>query len=354
MGRPLLDLIASARHREAMESECIGTGLTTTEEYLSYLRISRPEASIDVSGTCSARCPSCPRGNTRNMRRNGCMSADVYGRVLGKLLDEMPHLMNIEFSAWSEPFLNPELAHIVRMTEERVPCTIHTNLQHAKFLEGVIEAQPSQLVISAGGYEKSYEENHPGAFWQAFLANTELLRNLLRRHRPKTQCTLLYHVYRDNGRRDLDAMCSLAAGLGFQIYATWAYLNPYDKILDLCEGREIGGAAAKVLEKLPWSLEKSLGLSRSEARKPCLCQRIFPIINSDLSVSLCHTYYNPVIAGNFLEIPLSDLVKIRHDQEQCRRCQAYGLHRLDLEVLLRKYPASMMFYECVPGRMNSC
>ncbi|MBF0329414.1 MAG: radical SAM protein [Nitrospirae bacterium] len=330
-------MIASVQHKDAMEKDCLDAGLLKNNDYLSYVRISRPEVAIDVAGKCNVRCSSCPHGNMENLRPEGYMTAAVYKRVLNKLLTERPSLMNIELFTWGEPFLNPDLPEIIQMTEKLVPCTVATNLQTADILEDVIKAEPSQLIISTNGYKESYETGRIGASWKLFFDNLHLLKELIDKYNPKTQVAVLYHLYRNNQKQDLDDMRNLCLGLGLRLYTTWAYLNPYDKILDYCEGRDIGLQAKSIMDILPCDLNHALEFAKADAQKPCLCQRIFPIINWDLSVSLCHTYYGPVIANNFLDISLNELVNLRHHQAQCEICQKHGLHRLDIEVLLKKY-----------------
>lgn len=330
-------IIASVQHKDEIEKDCINAKLIKKEDYLSHVHISRPEVAIDVAGRCNLRCPSCPRGNTKNLRSEGYMTASVYKQVLSKLLSEMPLVMNIELATWGEPFMNPDLAEIVEMTEQSVPCTVATNLQFSDKLEDVVKAQPSQMIISTSGYGNSYEINHAGASWQTFFDNIHKLKELIDKYDPKTQFTVLYHLYRHNQQEDLDNLRSLCSKLGLNCVTTWAYLNPYDKILDHCEGRDIGLQAEKVFDILPWRLNCALELAKMDGHKPCLCQRIFPIINWDLSVSLCHTYYGPAIADSFLDISLSELIKLRHNQSQCEICQKHGLHRLDVEVLLKRY-----------------
>jgi MoaA/NifB/PqqE/SkfB family radical SAM enzyme len=331
-------IIASMRYRDEIEESCISAGLVKKEDFLSYIHISRPEVAIDVAGKCNIKCPSCPMGNMENLLPAGYMPAYIYKQVLNKLLLELPLLMNIDLSSWGEPFMNPELAEIIQMTETMIPCTVSTNLQISDKLEDVIKAQPSQLIVSTSGYGKSYEINHAGASWQVFFDNIHLLKELIDKYKPKSQITVLYHLYRNNQQQDLDNLRSLCLKLGLKFSTTWAYLNPYDKILDFCEGRDVGTQAQKVLDVLSWDLMHSLKLSKTEAQDPCLCQRIFPIINWDLSVSLCHIYYYPIISNNFLDTPLDEILKLRHTQSQCVICQKHGLHRLDIEILLKKYP----------------
>lgn len=331
-------IIASTRHRGEIEEACTNAGLVNKDDFLSYIHIARPEAAIDVAGKCNIKCPSCPRGNMENLLPEGYMTISVYKRVLNKLLLELPLLTNIDLSTWGEPFTNPDLPEIIQITEILVPCTVSTNLQISDKLEDIIRAQPSQLIISTSGYGKSYETNHAGASWQTFFNNIHLLKEFIDKYKPKSQIIVLYHSYRNNQQQDLVNLHNLCSKLGLKFAATWGYLNPYDKILDFCEGRDIGTKAQKVLNVLAWNLRHSLKLSKAEAQKPCLSQRIFPIINWDLSVSLCHIYYYPIISKNFLNTPLDEILKIRHTQSQCRICQKHGLHRLDVEILLKKHP----------------
>jgi hypothetical protein len=270
--------------------------------------------------------------------RKSYMTASIYRQVLSKLLLELPSLTCIDLSRWNEPFANPNLPEIIQLTETLIPCTLFTNLQISDRLEDVIKAQPSQLIISVSGYGKSYEINHNGASWQIFLDNIHLLKKFIDKYKPKTQITVLYYLYRNNQKQDLDNLRSLCSKLGLKFSTAWAYLNPYDTILDYCKGRNISTQVQKVLDNLSWNVNNCLKFAKADARNPCLCQRIFPIINWDLSVSLCHVYDYPIIAKNFLNTSLKEILKTRHTHSHCVTCQKYGLHRLDIGILLKKYP----------------
>ena len=332
-------IIASAQYRDEIEKRCLDADLIKKETFISHIHISRPEVAIDIAGMCNLKCASCPRGNLDSLRPEGYMPAAVYEMLLDKLLREMPFLMNIDLSTWGEPFMNPDIAEIIRLTEKFVSCTVSTNLQLPDNLSDAIMAQPSQLIISAGGYGKSYENNHQGASWNSFVENIYLVKKCIDKYKPKTRFTVLYHLYRDNNEDDLACMRKLCTGAGIKLVTTFGYINPYDKILDFCNGLNIGDNADNVVNQLQWDFKRCLELAKCSAARPCLCQRIFPIINWDLSVALCHTYYNPVIVENYLELPLNEIINIRLNQSQCRFCQNYGLHRLDIEMLLKEHPS---------------
>ncbi len=235
------------------------------------------------------------------------MGKKTYEKVLEKLLLEIPTLSCIDLSTWGEPLCNPELANIVKYTEARIPCKMSTILQERKLLGDVIQSQPSQFTISVSGTEENYERRHTGASWETFVENMHLLRDLRRRIRPKTIFNVVYHLYRDNQGSELDTCRSLCSEVGIPLVEDWAYLNPYDNLLDLCQEKELTAQGNSVLKNLAWDTEKALKLAEIEHSLPCLCQRIFPVINSDLSVALCHLYVKPRVASNYLEISMDQL-----------------------------------------------
>jgi len=336
-------IIASSRYKDEIENECLKRGLVKKVDFVNYISIPRPEAVVDIAGGCNIKCPSCPQGNMPDLRPSGVMKASVYKLVLNKLLKELPMLSQISLYFWGEPFMNPELAEIVKMTEKSVPCSIATNLQLGENLEAVVKAGPSQIMISVSGCGARYEKNHSGASWPVLLENMKKLKSYLEKYRAGTSVSVLYHVYKDNQGRDQERMREICRELEFRFVPAWSYLNPYEKYMDYCENRDIGPEAEEVLKMLPWDLDKAIGLARRDIGRPCLCQRIFPIINWDLSVALCHVYYSPLVVDNYLETPLDKILELRHKHPYCKECQRHGLHRLDIDVLLRSHPRDEIF-----------
>ncbi len=162
-------ILASSNYIREMDNECIRFGLRKHDDYITYLRIKRPEAVINISGKCEIKCANCPQGNFRTLRQGEYITFTCYEKVLKKLLREIPLLLTIELSKWADPLLNPDIPDIIRITEEYVPCSLSTSLQSATLLEEVIKAQPSLIKVCIQGYDKSYEFNSEGASWQTLL-----------------------------------------------------------------------------------------------------------------------------------------------------------------------------------------
>jgi len=342
-------IICSTRYREVIESHCISSDLKRKKDFLSYIHISRPEAIIEVSGKYNTKFPACLTEFKKSQTPSKYMNLFLYKQVLNKLLKELPSLININLSNWAEPLMNPYLDKIIKTTEPLIPCTVYTTLPTSNKLEEIIKAEPSQFIIMVGGYGKTYEEN-TAIPWKIFWENIHLLKELINKYKPKTQIAILYHIYKNNQQQDLTNFRNLCLKLDLRFITTWGYLNPYDKLLDLCQ-KKTSAVKLKILNNLAWNLNNCLKFAKKEANRPCLCQRIFPIINYDLSVSICHIYYFPIIAKNFLELSLVELIKMRNIQSQCLLCQKYGLHRLDIDILIKKYPKEMILIN--PG-VNIC
>jgi len=268
----------------------------------------------------------------------GYMPFKTYKKVLHKLLTEIPLLTNIELFSWGEPFLNPDLSKIIRLTQKYVPCSVSTHLNTIAHLEEIIQSEPEQLAITINGYGHSYEKIMKGASWSLLLQNLDILNTLIKKYNPCTRVVIKAYTYQFVDVQFSKILSDLCSSFDFQLSIEPSYLNPYDQLLDYCLGKDIGSTASFVLNELSWDLTEALKLAKKDINHSCLPQRIFPIINWDLSVALCHVYYYPIIAKNYLEINWDELLRIRHKQEQCISCQKYALHRLDLDVLSKRYP----------------
>lgn len=328
-------IIANLGVKDFAEKSCVEAGRVKGKDYLTHFQIQRPEAAVDIAGMCNVSCSCCPRGNSTSLLPDGYMPLAAYRKVLDKLLVCLPNLTNVELYTWGEPFLNPDVASIIKITEEQVPCTVATNLQVSEMVEPVINANPTWLTVTINGCESEYEKNMKGASWERLVVNLRRLSSLKKWLNSTTDVTLQLYSY-GNNRRDCQKMLEFAASLGFSAIFGTCYLNPYENYLRYVQKEALSETVLREIRRSPWDLDEMLGYAGNDRHRPCLCQRIFPIINWNLSVALCHVYYGPVIAENFLEISWEELMLRRHQCPQCISCQKAALHRLDLDVLKKK------------------
>ncbi|MDR2803552.1 MAG: TatD family hydrolase [Treponema sp.] len=328
-------VLTVASHSKLTEEQCIYAGLEKDRDFLTYIQIPRQQPVIEIGGVCNYACSVC----IKQSKPDNYMSAAVYKKVFNKLIAENPMLISIDLSLWREPLLNPDIAEITRITKNHVPCKLVTKLQCNTYLEELIKADPGQIQIIAGGYEKTYEQNQTGKVfsWPDFVENIHKIKMYKEKYNANTSINLLYIMYK-NSARDFEKMKRFCSELGITAGTDAPYLTPYDNFLDICEERELDSQIQKIKELITWDMEKVLKICEDDAHKPCICQRIFPVIDYDTSVSLCHLFCKPRVCKSFLDTPYNEIAELRLKNDFCRKCQSYGLHRLDLEILKRYYP----------------
>ena len=323
-------VVATPSFQQQAIQACEMAGRNKDVDFIKHTDVRRPAAVIDVAGHCNLSCTPCPRNNDPTLATLNPMSFASFEQILNKLLIEQPLLSFIELFGWSEPLLNGDLPRIIRLTEQSVPCAITTNLTLREPLNDMVAAEPTQLIVKIIGVESNYEKVM-GSSWQHLQENLQLLSKLAQSVNTEL-CIHLYRTSSDIAERFSNTRARYES-MGFRVSTPHLYPGAYDGLLDYCEGK-----AELKNTGIPWNIPAALDLVTEESDKPCLCQRIFPVINSDQSVSLCHTYHRPIVASDFMATSLSELVEKRHQHEHCRRCQTHGLHRLDLDVLAQQQP----------------
>ncbi len=86
---------------------------------------------------------------------------------------------------------------------------------------------------------------------------------------------------------------------------------------------------------ISWKLKNYLEKAQFHKYKPCLCQRIFPVINFSGQINVCHLYDKTNIVSFSKSLNKKKLIKKRYDSSLCRKCQKFSLHRLDIDILNR-------------------
>ncbi len=328
--RPFI-IIASFFFEKDIAEECIRAGYQPDEDFISYTSIKPHDYAVDISGVCNLRCISCPRAK-RDRRRppEGFMKLDTFIKVLDKIVSEDPLAGSVQLYQWGEPLLNPQVAQIIEYANSlEVLCAVSSNLNSERNLKEAVAAKPGWFRVSVSGWGKNYERTHTGGSWEAFYRNFELLKEYRLAYSPGMKTEVYYHVYKHNRGEDEERIRDLCGEAGFEFHPVYAYLICLDDVLEHLEGGALPEEARQAAEMLALPLEEGMERARCERTEECLALRCIHV-NWNLEVSNCMMFYYPEdnrAADNFLETPLSAIVKERRSSALCRRCRSQALHR---------------------------
>lgn len=313
-------VVAVAGGGAGVEASLTRHGASPSRDFMTYRHVSRPEAYVKAAGTVD--------GTMRYL------DATAFQTALEKLLREIPHVMQVSIVGEPDPLAHPEIHRIVAAARGRVATSVTGRLHAADLgrLESVAEAGPNLL---------AFRTALPGE--PADVADVRCVLDAIARLRDRFGGATEFRILRvrretpDKGTWQalLERMC---AELHLPLIETEGYVEPYDLLLDERAGEAATEDLRAQQRDLTWDVGAALQSAMAERGRPCLSQRIFPVIGPDLSVDVCHLYRSGRVAASFLDAPYDELVAIRHTSAHCRACQARGLHRLDIDVLRRRHP----------------
>jgi hypothetical protein len=313
-------IIALAGHQKAAVAKLNKAGLKADIDYVYYQKISRPEAVIQISG----------QGDSGIVN----MTPDIYRAIFFKLKRDVPDLFQIDLSGWGDPLDHPDIAEIITVTAPVVPCSVITHLKADKStIENSLMAHPTQFVVSV---DRPFTQEPE---WDTFVDKLSYVAELQTLLAGQTEIRLKYSLFRDTTGPTREKLKAICKDLGIRMIEGIGYIDPYDRTLELCEQDRMN---APEIARLSWSMPEALELAKTDRERPCLCQRIFPVINPDTSVGICHLYTRPKLHQNFLQTDFASLQDIRFDAQHCRICQHHALHRLDIDVLQSRHTLQLV------------
>ena len=194
--------------------------------------------TIDLTGSCNLRCPSCPVGSIGELYSDGRMDIALFKAIIIKARDEYG-IQVVALHNWTEPFLHPDLPQFIRVVKDNgLICTISTNLTIRRNLEEIVAAGPDFLRISLSGfYQESYKKTHVRGNIEHVKTNMKVLSDTLKSFGKYKICvTVFYHKYKHN-LDEMTEMQTYAKQLGFEWEDVWAYYMSLEKVLQLVDGQ---------------------------------------------------------------------------------------------------------------------
>jgi hypothetical protein len=197
-------------------------------------------------------------------------------------------------------------------------------------------ANPDLIRVSMSGYtQENYGINHRGGEVSIVLENLERLVDARSRTGSKTIIDIMYHRYLGNLDDELK-LRELATRLGIKFETCWAFLMPVEKILAFAYNDSRFSPMAEedreVIKRLALPFDEAISIAEYHRDQPCSLIENQIVMDVQGDVILCCGVYDQFRykLGNFLERPLSEITKDKHQLEQCKTmcgaCTKKGIH----------------------------
>lgn len=303
---------------------------------------------IDIISTCNLRCPSCPVGNTPEVKNpQGIMSPEMLERILQKAVQECL-VTNVGLYNWAEPLLHPQLPEMIRVVNKfGLNCDISTNLNNIDNLEDILMEKPASVRISLSGFtQKNYGATHRRGDIERVKRNMIRLAEIKAATMVETRVTVAFHRYLSNLDDELP-MKIFSEQLGFEFYPMWAVWLPLEKVLTTL-GEEgfgtIGCDDKLVINNLALPLIGALEAAQFNKNLHCYLQESVVVLDVLGRVQLCCGVYdsNRFSVSSYLDTPISEIQAIRSVHSVCNKCKKYGVNDYylfnvnDMDMLARK------------------
>ncbi len=299
---------------------------------------------IDVVGGCNLQCPSCPVGSMVGAPRpKGVMSEELFRDIARKIRRENPDIKRVSLYNWTEPSLHPRLPRLIEIArEEGLQCSLSTNLNNFRNMDGVIAANPRRIRISLSGFTQPYyERTHRKGDVEVVKANMRELRETIDRLGADTRVHVIYHCYVDNCGDELSNMRALADELDFEFQALWAHVMTVEKNLSYFKDG-IDPDDQSVVDLLAVKPEEYREIALRHPSRDCHMRSHETTINCDGSVALCCSVYDSdkySIATSFLEHSKDELQRKKYSHPLCGECMRNGYHDVAMYTALDEWTA---------------
>jgi MoaA/NifB/PqqE/SkfB family radical SAM enzyme len=176
---------------------------------------------VEPSNICNLRCPLCPAGEGRMNREKGVMSFETYQKILDELGDV---LLTVYLYSWGEPFLNTEIFHCIKESEDRnIKTLVLTNGHYLQSLEealAFVDTGGTGLIIAMdGSTQEIYQRYRKGGDLEKVKRCAALVEEAKAKRQSNTPYTCLRALVTRDTQDDLPNMEKLARELGVNMFS---------------------------------------------------------------------------------------------------------------------------------------
>jgi radical SAM protein with 4Fe4S-binding SPASM domain len=241
---------------------------------------------IELTNYCNLRCPVCPAG--LGMLRRKPQAIDPV--IIERLIKEVgPYLLTLSLWGWGEPLLHPELADILRITQNAGINTFLStngqNLNDDKVLQALIDFPPTCLIVCLDGLtDETNSRFRVGAKLEPALYGVHELARMKREKGKEFPILHLRHIVMKHNEHELSELENFARAHYFDILTI--------RTLSIIDGPDNQHNIMKPDDKRFRAYEYSN--DKRVIRDDFICQAAFitPTVYADGTVVSCCQDYN--------------------------------------------------------------
>ena len=301
-------ILASEAAQSSMETICIERGMAKDIDYISYRAINRPEAVINIGSDYLAT-----EGSEK--ASNGISMARSDFERLTKFLEDVPDLFGIELGGNTDASSCLFIEEAITKCERIAPTTVIFFSLDWGCAKKILEANPLQAVLVLD------PNNLKSMDLFAFSSLIAKIADL----RSPTEFRVRIDLYRSTAPERIMEIEQICENNQIKVVKTPGYGFAYDLLYN--------DNLSSIRRELVWDLDGALEEAYVDRKKPCLCQRMFPVIDKNLDIQTCHVYKNQPIGDLKTPKSYADALEMRDKSQACLTCQSRGFHRLDVHVL---------------------
>lgn len=335
--RNLLVIIAVSTKEDEINNLLNKNGFSS-KDYINYKDYCEGFFTIDISGICNLKCPSCANSLLPAECHKGFMSLEDFKNITRKILDEVGLISHFCLYNWGEPLLHPQIDLFIDYAHQMgIAVAVSTNfsVDSTEQLHKLVKSSPDIFKISVSGYYPDvYEVTHTGGNIDLVKSNMYRLKYYRERYHSSFPVEVNYHLYNNNIGIDLTKMKELCKELDFLFSTCYANVAPIERIIKYCQGN-IDEKTKELSKLLLVDIKNGLEVTKPFHHLPCRFLDNQININWDRSVSLCCASYDSadvIISVDFLKTSLKEIKMLKRNRSLCKICMAYGIPQYILGV----------------------
>lgn len=293
------------------------------------------KATIEISNICNAQCKWCTTGreNRECTEKANFMTSKEFVKGIDYMLKEgiIDATTEIELYNWGEPFLNPEINHILKeVVKRKLKYHLSTNGSKVVEFDDEVIRNMDHLMFSLSGFsQETYGKIH-GFDIEKIKMNILKIANQFRRLDCIDKVEINFHVYQFN-IHEIDAAREFFENMGIRFVPRYAYFNDFELFNDYLTGDmelEVLREASK--DMFLYYYDEAV----KEVPKEYYCpQYDYLILDHQFNIVPCCRLTTKENKGNLFNYTLDEIINLKLNMDECRKCKETGQYYIVHEAV---------------------